>query len=150
VPHDRIDQDGHHEAEQDERVVLDAFGNGARDDGRRGRREHELEEELRPQRHAAPRDRVIGAPVEAGGSVFFLEGSLVGHVQLHGEGDVGFLFFAFGVLDGLLGGGHGGPGLVTDLADGLVELLVLRFHVVVSEVDAVGVFDVGLDKAGEG
>ena len=63
VPGDRIDHHRHEEAEEDEGVVLDPLGDGAGDD-RRGRSgENELEEKLRPQRHASPTDRAVGPGV---------------------------------------------------------------------------------------
>ena len=67
VADDRIDRDRHDEAEDDERVVLDALGDGAGDDRGGGSGEHELEEELGPQRHAGPVDRGVVALVGGAG-----------------------------------------------------------------------------------
>ncbi len=61
VAGDRIDERDEEEREHDEREVLDALGHRAGHDrgGRAG--EHELEEELRVERDAGPRDRLVGA-----------------------------------------------------------------------------------------
>ena len=61
VPGDRVDHEGHQEAEKDEGVILDPFGDGSGHDGGGGPGEHELEEKLRPQGDAGPADGAIHA-----------------------------------------------------------------------------------------
>ena len=71
VAGDRIDERDQQKREDDEREVLDPFGHRAGHD-RRGRSgKDELEEELREERNAGPRDRLVGASVgvTGGGTV---------------------------------------------------------------------------------
>ena len=72
VAGDRVHDHGHQGAERDKREVLDAFGNGTRHDRRGGSGEHELEEELGPERNTGPGDRSIWASVVRDGRAIIL------------------------------------------------------------------------------
>ena len=63
VADDRVNCDRHDETEDDERMVLNPFGNGTGDNRRRGASKDELEEKLRVQWHVRPTDRPIHALV---------------------------------------------------------------------------------------
>src|SRR4051812_35943306 len=58
---DRINHDCHCQAENDERMVLDAFGDSTRYDRGRRASENQLEEEFCGERYAGPTNRLVNA-----------------------------------------------------------------------------------------